>query len=54
VGDLGTASTPLRPAGAVRFGDEYVDVVTEGGFIEEGAEVRIVKISANRVVVRET
>jgi len=53
VGDTGTADSPLRPAGKVLFGDEPVDVVTEGSFIEKGVQVRILKISGNRTVVRE-
>ena len=54
LGETGVAKTPLRPAGVVRFGDDYVDVVSEGAFIEEGSRVKIVKLSGNRVVVRET
>lgn len=53
VGDVGVAYSPLRPAGMVRFGDEYVDVITEGGFIEKGTQVKIIKITGNRAVVRE-
>ena len=53
VEDRGTAVSPLRPAGKARFGDEYVDVVTEGGFVEKGSEVRVIRIRGNRVVVRE-
>ena len=53
VGDVGVAYSPLRPAGMVRFGEEYVDVITEGGFIEKGTQVKIVKITGNRAVVRE-
>jgi membrane-bound serine protease (ClpP class) len=53
VGRLGIADTPLRPAGVARFGECYVDVLTEGGFIEKGHEVRVVKISGNRVFVRQ-
>ena len=52
VGDLGIADSPLRPAGRVRFGDDYVDVVTEGAFVDAGAEVRVMQIRGNRVVVR--
>ncbi len=52
VGDRGVADSPLRPAGKVLFGDEYVDVVTEGGFVDPGTEVRVLQIRGNRVVVR--
>jgi len=52
VGDHGIADSALRPAGRVRFGDDYVDVVTEGAFVDAGAEVRVMQIRGNRVVVR--
>jgi membrane-bound serine protease (ClpP class) len=53
VGQIGLTDSPLRPAGVVRFGERYVDVLTEGGFIEKGQEVKVVKISGNHVVVRQ-
>ena len=53
VGDWGVAESPLRPAGRVRFQDEYVDVVSDGAFVNVGRQVRIIKISGNRVQVRE-
>lgn len=52
-GDWGIADSPLRPAGRVRFGDDYVDVVTDGSYVDAGRQVRVVDISGNRVVVRE-
>ena len=52
VGDWGVADSPLRPAGKVRFDETYVDVVTDGMFVDEGAQVRVIEISGNRVVVR--
>jgi membrane-bound serine protease (ClpP class) len=53
VGDWGIADSPLRPAGKVVFGEEYVDVVTDGSFVDRGQQVRVIDISGNRVVVRE-
>lgn len=53
VGDWGMAESPLRPAGRARFQDEYVDVVSDGAFVAEGRQVRVIKISGNRVQVRE-
>jgi membrane-bound serine protease (ClpP class) len=52
IGQRGEALTPLRPAGRARFGDGAVDVVSEGGFVERGAEVAVVKVAGNRVVVQ--
>src|SRR5262249_43328379 len=30
LGAIGVAATPLRPAGKVQFGEEFVDVIAEG------------------------
>src|SRR5262249_33091159 len=35
LGAIGVAVTPLRPAGMVRFGDAFVDVVAEGSYVPE-------------------
>jgi membrane-bound ClpP family serine protease len=53
LGALGVAATPLRPAGKVKFGDEYIDVVAEGSYVEPGARVQVVEIEGNRIVVKE-
>jgi membrane-bound serine protease (ClpP class) len=52
-GTVGVAMTTLRPAGRVRIGDEFIDVVTEGSYIEEGQAVRVIDVSGNRVVVKQ-
>lgn len=52
LGTVGAAVTPLVPGGKVRFGDELVDVVTDGDFIDPGQEVEVVEVRGNRVVVR--
>lgn len=53
LGAIGVAATTLRPSGMVRFGDEYVDVIAEGSFVEAGARVQVIEIEGNRVVVKE-
>lgn len=52
LGDHGVADSPLRPAGKMRVGDQYLDVVSDGTFIDRGKAVRIVEMSGNRIVVR--
>ena len=52
VGDLGKAMTTLRPAGKARIGEELVDVVSEGPYVEPGTPIEIVEVHGNRVVVR--
>ena len=53
IGEVGISDSPLRPAGKARFGNQYVDVLTDGLLVGKGARVKVVKIGGNRVVVRE-
>ncbi|MET3699288.1 membrane-bound serine protease (ClpP class) [Bacillus oleivorans] len=53
IGVTGIAHTSLRPAGMILVGDERIDAVTEGGYIEKGAKVKIIKAEGSRIVVRE-
>jgi membrane-bound ClpP family serine protease len=53
LGAIGVAATTLRPAGKVQFGDEFVDVVAEGDYINPGARVQVIEIEGNRIVVKE-
>jgi membrane-bound serine protease (ClpP class) len=52
VGEIGVATSALRPAGVGRFGDRRLDVVTLGDHIPRGTKIRIVRIEGRRVVVR--
>lgn len=52
VGQVGRALTDLRPAGTALIGDERVDVVTEGPWIEENVAVRVIRAEGYRHVVR--
>ena len=52
VGSVGSALSDLRPAGIGLFGDERLDVVSEGGFVEAGARIRILRAEGYRFVVR--
>lgn len=49
----GVAVTPLRPAGTVIIGEERVDVVADGEFVENNRKIKVVRIEGNRIVVRE-
>lgn len=53
VGDVGEVIARLRPAGKARFGDAIVDVVATGEFLGKGANVAIVEIRGNRVIVKK-
>lgn len=53
LGAIGTTNTPLRPAGVVRIGDKFVDVVSDGGFIPAGTRVQVMAVEGTRIVVKE-
>jgi membrane-bound serine protease (ClpP class) len=53
LGAIGVAATPLRPAGKVQFGEDFVDVVAEGSYVLPGARVQVIEIEGNRIVVKE-
>ena len=53
LGAVGTAVTVLRPAGSVRFGDRFIDVVTDGGYVPAGARVQVIEVEGTRIVVKE-
>ena len=51
-GDLGSAVSYLRPAGKVEVGDDHLDAMSEGDFIERGEQIVVVRVESNHVVVR--
>ncbi len=52
LGAFGTAVTELRPAGKAVFGDQYIDVLADGSYIDAGTRIQIIEIEGLRVVVR--
>jgi membrane-bound serine protease (ClpP class) len=54
LGQRGEALTALRPSGRARFGEQVVDVTSEGGFIDRGAPVEVLRVAGNRVTVHRT
>ncbi|WP_153557843.1 NfeD family protein [Roseimaritima sediminicola] len=51
LGAVGTAITPLRPAGKARIGDEVFAVVSDGTAIGDGEAIRVFEVHGNRIVV---
>ncbi len=51
LGREGVALSALHPGGKARFGEEVLDVITQGDLIEKGTPVRIVGYSAREAVV---
>lgn len=54
LGKVGTTITPLRPAGTMLLGNERIDVVSEGGYVDAEKHVEIIKVEGSRIVVRQT
>jgi membrane protein implicated in regulation of membrane protease activity len=37
----------------VKFGDQFVDVVSDGGFVPAGTRVQVIQVEGTRIVVKE-
>lgn len=53
IGKTGVVLTRLRPGGMARFGQEEVDVITEGEYVDAGDEVVVVAVEGVRIVVSQ-
>ncbi|MEZ6057781.1 MAG: NfeD family protein [Planctomycetaceae bacterium] len=51
LGQSGVAVTTLRPAGKAMIGSKLVDVVSRGGYIDEGTPIEITEVVGSRIVV---
>lgn len=52
LGASGSAVTPLVPSGKAKFGEQVVDVIADGDFIDRGQAVEVIQVRGNRVLVR--
>ena len=52
-GLTGVARTMLRPSGKAEIDGLLVDVVSEGGFVDAGAALRVIAVEGTRIVVME-
>ncbi len=53
VGRIGVAHTDLRPSGKIMIGDMQLDAMSDGGFIQKGSEVVVVRVSSGQVICRK-
>lgn len=51
LGKEGTSLSVLRPSGIAQFGDERLNVVSQGEFIPKDARLQIVQVDGSRLVV---
>ncbi len=52
LGQVGSAVTDLRPAGAARIAGTKVDVITMGDHLESGTKVKVVRVDGPSIFVR--
>jgi len=52
VGMVGITASSLRPTGKAMFGDKYVDVVSDGAYIDHGTKIEVIRLVGNRIIVR--
>jgi membrane-bound serine protease (ClpP class) len=51
LGQVGVTVSPLRPGGKARFGDQILDVISQGDLVDRGRKVRIIGHSASEAIV---
>jgi membrane-bound serine protease (ClpP class) len=51
VGQVGLAISQLRPGGKAQFGEDIIDVITQGELLPKGARVRVIRHSSTEAVV---
>lgn len=52
VGTEGVTASALRPSGKAVFGDKYLDVVSDGAYIDHGSPIKVIRVAGNRIIVR--
>ncbi len=53
VGDTGIARSTLRPSGKAQIGAAFLDVITDGEYLETGTAIRVVESTPNRILVEK-
>lgn len=51
LGKRGTTTTQLTPSGKARFGDDIIDVISDGEAVPQDADVLVADVRGNRVLV---
>jgi membrane-bound serine protease (ClpP class) len=52
VGDVGVVTGDLRPGGQARFGQEVIDVQSQGEYVEAGRRIQVIRRDGMNVIVR--
>ena len=54
VGKIGITISKLRPSGTAMIEDKKYSVVTLGEMIDEGMEIKVIKVKGNSIIVEKT
>lgn len=52
VGDKGTTISSLKPVGKALFDDNEIEVRSNGGFVDENAEIEVIRIESSKIFVQ--
>jgi membrane-bound serine protease (ClpP class) len=52
LGEIGEVMTPLRPVGMVDFAGRRMECVAEGGYVDKGKQVTVIKVESTQLTVR--
>lgn len=52
IGDVGKAISRIVPMGKALINDQYFEVTSTGDLIDQGTEIRVVKIDGNKIFVK--
>jgi membrane-bound serine protease (ClpP class) len=53
IGRVGKTTTILRPSGKALIDEKYLDVISDGPFIDQGTAVEVIAVAGNKIVVRQ-
>lgn len=53
IGQKGITTTVLRPSGKAEINDNILEVETDGEYLEKDAEIEIIAVDSNRIIVRK-
>jgi membrane-bound serine protease (ClpP class) len=52
LGAVGVVITPLRPVGTCDFSGQRVECVAEGGYVDKGKKIKIIRVEGTQLTVR--
>jgi membrane-bound ClpP family serine protease len=53
LGAVGVVISPLRPVGMCDFSGRRIECVAEGGYVDKGKKIKVIKVESTQLTVRE-